>query len=193
MIKTKLIYIIAITSICNYSYKAQNIGINGSGSTAHPSALLDIDAVSTPSLGVLIPRIALQAINLASPITSPATSLLVYNTATASSGNTAVSPGYYYWDAVKWVRFAYNASGSSSTAWDLLGNVGTNPSTNFLGTTDNQALAFRTNNAEKMRMLANGNLGLNTTNPIACLEIATNTLQLAAPGLKYQVAIMVIT
>ena len=56
---------------------AQNIGINGSGANAHPSALLDVDAVSTPSLGILIPRIALQAINLAAPISSPATSLLL--------------------------------------------------------------------------------------------------------------------
>jgi len=30
--------------------------------------------------------------------------------------------------------------------WSLTGNAGTNPATNFLGTTDNKALVFRTNN-----------------------------------------------
>ena len=150
---------------------AQNIGINGSGTNAHPSALLDIDATSTPSLGVLIPRIPLTAINVASPVTGPATSLLVYNTATASSGVTAVSPGYYYWDGTKWVRFAYNASGSSSTAWDLVGNFGTTSATNFLGTTDAQDLVFRTNNAEKMRILSNGNVGIGISNPTLLFEV----------------------
>lgn len=127
--------------------KAQNVGINGSGATAHASALLDLDDVAGGNnKGLLIPRIPLTAINAAAPVTSPATSLLVYNTASASSGTNAVSPGYYYWDGTKWIRFAYTASGSSSTAWDLLGNAGTNSTTNFLGTTDNVDLVFKRNN-----------------------------------------------
>ena len=34
----------------------------------------------------------------------------------------------------------------SGYSWSLLGNAGTNPSTNFIGTTDNQALVVRVNN-----------------------------------------------
>jgi hypothetical protein len=37
-------------------------------------------------------------------------------------------------------------SGSATTGWGLGGNAGTNPQNNFLGTTDNQPLVFRTNN-----------------------------------------------
>lgn len=147
------------------SLYAQNIGINGSGAFAHPSALLDVDAASTPSLGILIPRIALQAINLAAPVSSPATSLLIYNTASASTGTNVVSPGYYYWDGVKWVRFAYNASGSFGDAWTTLGNAGTNPSTNFLGTIDTQDLVFRTNNLEAVRINTLGYVGIGTNTP----------------------------
>jgi hypothetical protein len=57
--------------------------------------------------------------------------------------------------------------------WKLLGNAGTNPATNFLGTTDNQPLVFRTNNTEKVRVLANGNVGIGIPNPNAPLHILT--------------------
>ncbi|GEM_PF-1817248 len=39
--------------------------------------------------------------------------------------------------------------------WSLTGNVGTNPATNFLGTTDNQALELRVNNARALRLEPN--------------------------------------
>ena len=167
----KKILTICLSSLLSLNVISQNIGINGSGAVPHPSALLDIDAASTPSLGILIPRIALQAINISSPVTSPATSLLVYNTATASSGITAVSPGYYYWDGTQSVRFAYSPSGSSANDWNLLGNSGTVSSTNFIGTTDNIDFVFRTNNIERMRVLNNGFVGIGITNPNQRLEV----------------------
>ena len=43
-------------------------------------------------------------------------------------------------------------------AWNLYGNSGTNPSSTFVGTTDAQDLAFRTNNAEVMRLTSAGNV-----------------------------------
>jgi hypothetical protein len=36
--------------------------------------------------------------------------------------------------------------------WTLTGNVGTDPANNFLGTTDNQALEIRVNNARALRI-----------------------------------------
>lgn len=51
----------------------------------------------------------------------------------------------------------------SSSAWQTAGNAGTNPTTNFVGTTDAQDLVFRTSNAENMRININGNVGLGTT------------------------------
>ena len=131
---------------------AQNIGINSTGTAPNASALLDVDAAPANNKGVLVPRLALVATNNASPVTSPATSLLIYNTATASSGSTAVVPGYYYWDGTKWVRFQYAASGSSSLDWSLTGNASTVDGTNFLGTTDNVPLNFRVNNLKAGRI-----------------------------------------
>ncbi len=179
----------------SFFLNAQNVGINGTGGNPHASALLDIDAVSTPSLGILIPRIPLQAINLAAPVTSPATSLLLYNTASASTGTNAVSPGYYYWDGAKWVRFAYNASGSSSTAWDLLGNAGTVDGTNFIGTTDNVPFNVRVNNQKAGRIdgtLGNVFWGLNAGNSNvsgnSLVAIGQSALNLNSTGI-YNIAI----
>ena len=77
-------------------------------SSVDPSARLQVDATNK---GFLPPRVVLQGTNdaqLTNPssprITSPATGLLVYNTATAGSGATAVTPGFYYYDGAKWQR-----------------------------------------------------------------------------------------
>jgi hypothetical protein len=59
--------------------------------------------------------------------------------------------------------------------WDLTGNTGITPTTNFLGTRDNQPLAIRTNNTEKVRVTPSGNLGIGTTNPTRTLDIAAST------------------
>src|SRR5437899_6923579 len=55
-----------------------------------------------------------------------------------------------------------------STPWRVTGNNGTNPSKNFLGTTDNTALVLRTDNVEALRILpggwiTGGNVGISTT------------------------------
>ncbi len=42
--------------------------------------------------------------------------------------------------------------------WSTSGNSGTNPSSDFIGTTDKQPIAFRVNNNERMRLDSNGNL-----------------------------------
>jgi len=56
-------------------------------------------------------------------------------------------------------------------AWSILGNSGTSASTNFIGTTDNVDFVVRTNNTEKMRVLAGGNVGIGTTAPFGKLNV----------------------
>ena len=55
--------------------------------------------------------------------------------------------------------------------WAMVGNANTDPSSNFLGTLDNQPLLFRTNGAEAMRLTSTGRLGIGTTNPAALLHL----------------------
>jgi hypothetical protein len=137
---------------------AQNVAINTSGAVANASAILDISSTNS---GLLIPRVALTATNAVGPIAGPATSLMVYNTATASAGATAVTPGYYYWDGAQWVRL-YN----TGNAWQTTGNYGTNPAVNFAGTADAQDFVLRTNNIERLRILASGNIGVGIVVPV---------------------------
>jgi hypothetical protein len=67
--------------------------------TPHASAKLDVSATNK---GFLPPRIALLSISDVATITSPATGLIIYNTATAGTTPNNVLPGYYYWDGLKW-------------------------------------------------------------------------------------------
>ena len=48
-------------------------------------------------------------------------------------------------------------------AWLTVGNSGTTPATNFIGTTDNQSFVTRTNNTERMRVLNTGQVAVNST------------------------------
>lgn len=110
----------------------QNVGIGTNEPNAN--ALLDLNAENK---GLLIPRVPLVANNNAAPFTTPPISLLVYN----SSFNFDISPGFFYWNGLRWLRLPNNEE-----VWTTKGNAGTNPSTNFLGTTDNVPLYFRIRN-----------------------------------------------
>lgn len=143
----------------------QNVGINETGVAGDPSAGLDVDF---DDKGLLVPRVALSQTTNAAPVVAPANSLLVFNTATVND----VTPGYYYWFGGQWVRIG---SGSGDD-WLLAGNAGTNPNNDFLGTTDNQALVFRTNNLERARFQNNGLFGVANNNPQGQVHISLNNI-----------------
>jgi len=64
-------------------------------------------------------------------------------------------------------------------AWLLTGNVGTNPGTNFIGTTDEKDLSFRTNNKERMRLYSTGQLVISDADPTPSAE--SNTILTVKP------------
>lgn len=150
----KIITTTILTALASSNLFAQNVGIG----TSTPSASSKLEISSTNS-GLLIPRVALTALNAAGPITAPATSLLVYNTATAGVSPNNVTPGYYFWTGTVWSRLLNSASAD----WTLLGNAGTVAATNFIGTTDAVDFVTRTNNTERMRVYSGG--GILVTSP----------------------------
>lgn len=143
-----------------------NVGIGTS--TPNASALLDVSSIGK---GVLLPRIALTGTGDVTTIASAATSLLVYNTATAGTSPNNVVPGYYYWNGTKWIAFG----GSGGLNWSLTGNGGTTAGTNFIGTTDAVDWVVKTNNAERMRVLSGGNVGIGITAPTSKLYVKNAT------------------
>jgi len=156
--------------------RAQNVGINTTGSAPHSSAGLDIDYTNR---GILIPRVALTAANSASPITSPQTSLLIYNTATSGTAPNNVFPGYYYWNGSSWSRLDNSNAGD----WRLTGNTGIDSTVNYLGTTDGRPLILRTNGIERLRLAATtANSTFLRLTGSTSNQILYNTAGVAAPS-----------
>lgn len=122
---------------------AQNVGINTTGTTPSANAILDLNSGNSNNLGLIIPSVTLGALltTFTPPMANAASGadigMLVYN-----SVSTNQPIGYYYWNGTTWV------SVSGATAWQLTGNAGTNPASNFIGTTDNEDVVFKRNNIE---------------------------------------------
>jgi hypothetical protein len=171
----KIVTILALV-LTSFSY-AQNVGINSTGAAPNTSAMLDVDAAPNNDKGLLIPRVPLLATNNALPVTTPANSLVVYNTATAGISPNNVVPGFYYWNGTKWIAFG----GSGGSDWSLTGNAGTVAGTNFIGTTDAVDFSVFTNNIERIRVLSNGNVGIGTSTPLRLLHVG-NGINAAHPN-----------
>lgn len=58
-----------------------------------------------------------------------------------------------------------------NSTWNAKGNAGTNPSSNFIGTTDAQGFAVRTNNLDRIRVASGGNVGVGTVSPDTQLQV----------------------
>lgn len=90
----------------------------------------------------------------------PAKGLLIFNTTTDEVQTNIGTPLVPLW------------STTPVAGWNTTGNAGINPATSFIGTTDNQPLAIRTNNAEVVRVTADGMVGIGTAAPAVKLAVA---------------------
>lgn len=122
--------IFSLTFLLSYSTVFSQVGIGTV--TPNSSARLEVSATDK---GFLPPRVALTGTADASTISTPATGLLVYNTATAGSSPANVTPGFYYYDGSKWQRISNNMPTETVTF-----SVNANPNTGgttFSGTVAN--------------------------------------------------------
>lgn len=133
-----------------------NIAVNETGAAADPKAMLDVSSVTK---GLLVPRMTQAQRDL---IATPQEGLLIYQT-------NPVTRGFYVMQGGAWTPLVQGRNG-----WDIYGNLLLNlgtPSPDFIGTTDNRPLLFRTNNTHRMRMEANnGFLGVGFPLASAALE-----------------------
>lgn len=104
----------------------------------HPSAKLQVDASSSGNAkGFLPPRVALTGTTDAATITSPATGLLIFNTGNVAGAN-GVTPGYYFYDGIKWQRLI-NQQPDATVEFSV------HPDPNTVGTTFEPSGAAATN------------------------------------------------
>ena len=156
----KKIILICLLIYCNHLISQVGIG------TTAPNGALEITSTTQ---GIVPPRVALTASNVAAPVVNPQGGVLlagtfVWNTATSGTSPNNVVPGLYTWNGTRWIAFAGSAGGLD---WSLQGNSGTTAGTNFLGTTDTQDLLLNTNNLERIRILSGGTVGINSPGVIS--------------------------
>lgn len=142
------------------------VGLNATaqmniGSSSAPSASAMLQITSTDK-GFLPPQVALTSLTDVLTISSPATGLFVYCTGTGG-----LAAGYYYYSGSTWVSMA-----NGTTPWLTGGNSGTNSSKNFIGTTDNHPLLFKTNGVTRLYVDSTTKyVGINNSVPQSMLDV----------------------
>jgi len=134
------------TNISNSQIADNGISIGINTATPNASAQLDI---SSTTKGILFPRMTTAQ---RTAIASPANGLLVFDNNTNS---------FWFYNAAAWTEIL-----SSSSGWSLMGNAGTNPAVNFIGTTDNNDVVFKRDNIRAGKIgVTNTSFGLSALNP----------------------------
>ncbi|WP_298136879.1 hypothetical protein [Flavobacterium sp.] len=129
----KIKYLLFFTFTCTNIFSQIGIG------TTSPDLSSSLD-ISSSSSGLLIPRVNLIDVsNGTTPVTSPANSLLVYNTNSSVIGGNG--SGYYYWNGTIWTKlftsfdekWSRSATGKlfPTTLTDFVGIGTNNPQTNL--------------------------------------------------------------
>lgn len=144
----KNIYVLICFLLISFGYAQVGIG------TYDPNPNSALDVTSTTK-GVIFPRLTQVQRN----------AITVNGMFAYTTDGVNPPPGLFYrqgsWQPVT----------GPANNWLIYGRTGLLPASNFIGTTDAQPLIFRTNNVERMRILANGRIGIGTIAPTTNLHI----------------------
>lgn len=142
------------------------MGQTGIGTTT-PNASAKLE-VASKDKGFLPPRVALTATNATSPVTLPATGLMVNNI----TSNASVIPGYYFWNGSLWMRLIVPTDNAANvTGTVAVANGGTGTTTGSI--TGSGALTFTAGGSNQSvtltpsgtgDVIASSDVGIGTTN-----------------------------
>jgi hypothetical protein len=165
----KLVNYLIIVSLVFGCLSAQSqVKIGDNPTSINANSILELEASNK---GFLLPRVALTSVDSSLPLSAFVYGMMVFNTATAGTGPSAVKPGLYYSDGARWVRLEVQST--LGTSWTIDGNTATSPN-HFLGTTDNRPLILKTNSNEALRITPDGKVGIGTATPTAALDVNGN-------------------
>jgi hypothetical protein len=127
-----------------------------------PKAALEVISTNT---GVLLPKLNTTQRN-AIVTADLQNGLLLYNTD---------SSVFQFYNGSAWNTVGAGVNSGAVLGWSSGGNTGTNPATNFIGTTDTERLVFRTDDIERMTILSSGAIGIGTSvMPASDAQLAVN-------------------
>jgi hypothetical protein len=142
--------VLAVIALVSTQANAQ-LKVGKNPATIKKSAILELEA---DKQGLLLPRLtSFTGINTAIG-TDAVDGMIVY----LSDAATPANSGLYMREGTNWVKIA-----SASTAlsnWSLKGNTGTDPATDYIGTSDGKDLSIRTNGTEAIKVTTAGNVAL---------------------------------
>lgn len=177
---TALRCLTALLALAPMAASAQMVIATDGNPPAFPAQAI-LEMRSTTS-GLLVPRMTNLQRNAIGGGTPP-NGLIVFVT-------TVGEVGYWYYDAVTpaWLPLV------SGVGWNVPGNNGV-LAADFVGTTSAQPFVFRTNNVERMRINANGRVGIGTAaappenvDVVGAMRISGNTLTNTAGNIRWNAA-----
>nr|WP_295869502.1 hypothetical protein [uncultured Chitinophaga sp.] len=136
------------------SFAQLKVGANPS--QINKSSILELESTRQ---GLLLPRIPGANLTVA-PLNTAPDGMIIYVTDSAS---------LFIRKYGQWQRM----SADSVNSWNITGNAGLDSAKNFIGTTDQQPLIFKTGNTERMRFTAGGSITMGA----GTVPAGTNQLQ----------------
>lgn len=95
-------------------YMTAQVKVGTNPTTINTNSVLELESATK---GLLLPRVSLASTSAFAPLTAHIAGMTVYNTATAGSGTTGVTPGYYYNDGTQWVQVLSQTAVTGLEPW----------------------------------------------------------------------------
>lgn len=137
---------LAVVLLLSSAIASAQLKVGSNPSQINKSSILELESERQ---GLLLPRIPGGNLTTA-PLNTAPDGMIIYVTDSSS---------LFIRKNNLWQRMSVDSVGNSNN-WNTQGNAGLDSAINFLGTLNQQALIFKTNNAERLRLTAGGSINV---------------------------------